>query len=214
MRYLVALMVVAAATSAHAGWVDNILNGVDNIVNGVASMFESYEEAPYTVSAIHSGYQERVYPSRKWVCTSTTAHHDDDDATSGLFWRLFQYIDGTNSRSQKIPMTVPVSTEYTAGTTTNTYQMCFYIGAEHQDNPPTPTNTQVTIVTRPQMTVLTRTVGGRFNNDEEWLQEATRLSGVIQANGETVTLNHMYWVGYDAPYKLFGRRNEVWFPKN
>lgn len=55
-------------------------------------------------------------------------------------------------------MTVPVTTEYTEGTTTNKYQMCFYIGAEHQDDPATPTEQQVTIQQRPEMTVLTRSV--------------------------------------------------------
>lgn len=53
-------------------------------------------------------------------------------------------------------MTIPVSTEYTAGTTTNKYEMCFYIGAVHQDDPATPADQNVSLQDRPEMTVLTR----------------------------------------------------------
>ncbi|MDK2413266.1 heme-binding protein, partial [Aphanizomenon sp. 202] len=155
----------------------------------------------------HAGYEERVYPARKWVCTEHTAHRDDEDVTSSMFWKLFRYISGNNNKKQEIEMTIPVSTEYTAGTTTNKYEMCFYIGAVHQDDPATPADQHVSLKDRPEMTVLTRTVGGYMNDDEDWLEEANRLAELIEANGETVSLSHMYWVGYDAPFKFWNRRN-------
>ncbi|XP_047479609.1 heme-binding protein 2-like [Penaeus chinensis] len=207
MRTLVVLTVLLAATSAHASW-------LDSITTQISSFFQSYEEAPYSVTATYAGYQERVYPARKWVCTEHTGHREDDDSTSNLFWNLFRYISGDNNSQQKIEMTIPVTTEYTKGTATNTYEMCFYIGAEHQDDPATPTEQKVTLQDRPEMTVLTRTVGGYMDDDEDWLEEARRLADIINANGETVSLSHMYWVGYDAPFKFWNRRNEVWFVKN
>lgn len=39
-----------------------------------------------------------------------------------------------------------------------------------------------------------RTIGGYVEDDEEWLEEASRLAEIIKANnGETVSLSHMYW---------------------
>ncbi|ROT75805.1 Heme-binding protein 2 [Penaeus vannamei] len=248
---------------------------IDTFTSQISSFFQTYEEAPYAVTESHAGYEERVYPARKWVCTEHTAHRDDEDVTSSMFWKLFRYISGNNNRvQQEIEMTIPVSTEYTAGTTTNKYEMCFYIGAVHQDDPArpqtkmtvggymnddedwleeanrlaelieangetvslshmywvgydapfkfwnrrnepaTPADQNVSLQDRPEMTVLTRTVGGYMNDDEDWLEEANRLAELIEANGETVSLSHMYWVGYDAPFKFWNRRNEVWFVKN
>lgn len=63
---------------------------------------------------------------------------------------------------EKIDMTIPVTTEFTKGGATNQYEMCFYIGLEHQSNPAIPTDAQVTIQERPQLTVLTRSVLSDF----------------------------------------------------
>ena len=35
-------------------------------------------------------------------------------------------------------------------------EMCFFIGEEHQANPPTPTNPDVYIQARPEMRIVTR----------------------------------------------------------
>ncbi|XP_042872142.1 heme-binding protein 1-like [Penaeus japonicus] len=208
MRYLILLTVLLAATSTRADF-------FDNISSQISSFFRSYEEPIYNTTHLYPGYQERVYAPSKWVCTEHTAHSDDDDVTEVMFWKLFRYISGDNDRSEKIDMTIPVTTEFTKGGATNQYEMCFYIGLEHQSNPAIPTDAQVTIQERPQLTVLTRTIGGYVEDDEEWLEEASRLAEIIKANnGETVSLSHMYWVGYDAPFKFWNRRNEVWFIKN
>lgn len=61
---------------------------------------------------------------------------------------------------QTIAMTVPVSTKVEidpAGKDTdNNREMGFYIGKEHQDTPPEPSNQSVFIVERKPMTVYTR----------------------------------------------------------
>jgi hypothetical protein len=54
--------------------------------------------------------EEREYPERNWVCTKKTATGDSDDQTTGMFWRLFSYIQGANQDQAKIPMTTPVTT--------------------------------------------------------------------------------------------------------
>jgi len=204
MRALATVCVLALATTAQAGWFDNLRSQI-------TSFFQTYEEAPYNVAATYPGFEERQYPAKKWVCTQRTVHIDDDNGEDGMFWKLFTYIQGSNNRDQNIDMTVPVTREYTVNGPTKTYEMCFYIGAEHQDDPATPNDAQVVVRDRPTINVYTRTVGGYLTEDEDWLQEANRLKELIEATGRNVNMNHMYWVGYDAPTKFFNRRNEVWF---
>ena len=55
-------------------------------------------------------------------------------------------------------MTVPVSTwvGMTSEGAEETREMCFYLGKEHQENPPKPTNEKVFITERPAITIFTR----------------------------------------------------------
>jgi len=72
-----------------------LLNGISNLLSsvvgggGTTGEVDSYQNAPYTVVQKLDGYEERYYPSSKWVCTRT-----------GGFNSLFGYISGTNSRSK------------------------------------------------------------------------------------------------------------------
>merc|ERR1712183_1032982 len=122
--------------------VDNVVGKALNVVFQLSSWFADYETAPYTnIGEIQEdGLEERLYPARKWVCTKKTSSVADTDPKSGMFWSLFGYIQGANSLESKIKMTTPVTTQVKKNTEagTVTHEMCFYIGAEYEDNTPTP----------------------------------------------------------------------------
>ena len=128
--------------------------------------------------------EERLYPARRWVCTKKTSRADDTDPKSGMFWSLFKYIQGANSAEVKIDMTTPVTTMVKEdGDTGNlSYEMCFYIGAAHQTNPPTPSNTRVFIKEEGERKIFTRMVGG-WMNPEKWAREAEELKEVLREKG-------------------------------
>ncbi|XP_063606188.1 heme-binding protein 1-like [Penaeus indicus] len=205
MRCLCVCSLLLLVSATNAGW-------VDEIISQVGGLFHSYEEAPYTVDAKHTGYEERTYPAKKWVCSEEMSE-DGTRVMEQLFWRLFRYIDGENLAEVKIPMTVPVTTEFTANREQDSYKMCFFVPEQMQENPPTPTNAKIVIDLRPEMTVFTRTVGGYMVTTSDWLSEAANLSELVEDDGIKVSLVHMFWAGYDAPLKYWWRRNEVWFPK-
>lgn len=61
------------------------------------------------------------------------------------------------------------------------------------------------------MEIFPRTFGGRAD-DELFLAEADNL-GKALGDVQDYHQDFYYTAGYDSPYKLFNRRNEVWFIK-
>ncbi|KAG7174860.1 Heme-binding protein 2-like 5 [Homarus americanus] len=161
------------------------------------------ETAPYQVVDTTQTYEERVYPEQKWVTTwcLSVSHHD---ATNDMFHKLFNYIAGQNDEGIKIDMTAPVTTLVQPGegpNCENNFTMSFYVPAVHQDNPPTPTNPDV------------RFHG--FTKDEDWITNAALLAEDLQAaDQEDVDFHTYYTAGYDSPFVIFNRTNEVWFMKH
>jgi len=171
----------------------------------------SYEEAPYTETQLGDQIVKRIYPAKHWVCNTKT-YSDVDERQSGQFWKLFQYIQGANAESAKIEMTVPVTTHVTPRTEGGDIrEMCFFIGEEHQENVPAPTNPDNSVVTF-SGEIYTRTIGG-YMSQATWRAEAEALKAKLTQMGLTFDASSYYTVGYDAPFKWWNRRNEVWFKK-
>ena len=107
---------------------------------------------------LFKGYEERVYPAQKWIRTQLL-HTSKDAASSTMFWKLFNYISGQNDKKIKIPMTAPVSILIDPGAGPNcesTFSMAFYIPAEFQEDTPRPTDPDVSIEERDEITVYAR----------------------------------------------------------
>jgi len=197
-RVLAALIpYITLATGAPQG----LLNGLSNLLTGVigggrtTGEVDSYQNAPYSVVQKFDGYEERSYPSVMWVCTRT-----------GGFSSLFGYISGTNSRGQKIDMTVPVMmTESEKGS-----EMCFYITEEFQSNPPKPTGSGVYLSQKKSMNVFAMTMGGY----PSMAAEAKKLREKLE-RGKASQADFSFYMSmsYDSPWKVVNRRNDVLYKK-
>lgn len=176
------------------------------------------EAAPYDVVKVHNPndaarkYEERLYPARKWVCSDQMISPGGGDRNS-KFMTLFRYITGANERDQSIAMTIPVTMHRTPAEGGQEREaMCFYLGQEHQANPPRPANADVYMLDRPAMTIYTRTFGG-WPGDATYKNEKAELSAILAADGNAVLADNEYRVGYQSPMRLFNRRNELWLVK-
>lgn len=161
---------------------------------------------------VKNGVEERQYQAAKWVSTNVVGM-SRDEATNIGFQRLFKYITGSNEKSQKIDMTAPVATKIAPGAGPNcesTFTVSFYIPTELQDNPPKPTDPKVFVENWPAMTFYVKSFGG-FAKEQDWLSEAEKLTENI-SNKNTINQNFWYTAGYNSPFQLVGRTNEVWLP--
>ncbi|XP_061567798.1 heme-binding protein 2 [Cololabis saira] len=157
-----------------------------------------------------SEYEVRQYDSVKWVSTNETSYAMEFAAPKA-FMRLFKYITGENENGKKIEMTAPVVVKMPEKKfwERGVYTMSFLLPAEHQKNPPKPTNNRVYIHETPAMNVYVRSYGGWMTTMSD-SQNANELSTALDKDNAKYQETHSA-VGYNSPMTLFNRHNEVWF---
>ncbi|XP_039980372.1 heme-binding protein 2 isoform X1 [Xiphias gladius] len=159
-------------------------------------------------------YEIRTYHTTKWVSTSLSALQLDAAVNTG-FRRLFGYIQGNNQNKVKVEMTAPVTCRVDPGAgpaCESQFTVSFYIPEEHQENPPEPSDPEVFVENRKEFTAYVRTYGG-FSNETMKRQELLKLLESLQRDGAPHVDEPFYTAGYDSPFKLTNRRNEVWVLK-
>jgi len=175
--------------------------------------YSQTEEAPYTVVADHDTWEERDYPATRWV--STDAHdivvHEGTEWRKAFF-RLFNYIDGTNSENTKIPMTKPVSVRILPGEGPNcgsNFTMSFLVPQQFQESSPEPTDPLIWLEDRPAFRLVARQFSG-FPGELDWSIQAAELYEVATAEGLKPAEEPLWTAQYDDPHVIVNRRNEVW----
>ncbi|XP_041951074.1 heme-binding protein 2-like [Alosa sapidissima] len=156
-------------------------------------------------------YEIRTYEAATWVSVTLKGTQGDAVMKEG-FGKLFKYIQGENDKKVKMDMTAPVTgrVEPSADPASeSSFTVSFFIPQEHQADPPTPSSPDVVIENRPEITVFVRTYGG-FTNDQTVRAEHLKLVESLRRDGVQFCEEPFYRVGYDPPFKLTNRRNEVW----
>ncbi|XP_023256258.1 heme-binding protein 2-like [Seriola lalandi dorsalis] len=159
-------------------------------------------------------YEIRTYHATKWVSTSLSGMQLDAAMNTG-FRRLFRYIQGNNQNKVKVEMTAPVTCRVDPGAgpaCESHFTVSFYIPEEHQASPPEPSDPEVFVENRKEFTAYIRTYGG-FSNENMKREELLKLLESLQRDVVPYVDKPFYTVGYDSPFKLTNRRNEVWVLK-
>ncbi|XP_029352598.1 heme-binding protein 2 [Echeneis naucrates] len=159
-------------------------------------------------------YEIRTYHPTKWVSTSLSEMQLDAAMNTG-FRRLFKYIQGNNQNKVKVEMTAPVTCLVVPGAgpaCESKFTVSFYIPEEHQASPPEPSDPDVFVESRKEFTAYVRTYGG-FSNENMKREESQKLQESLQRDGVPYLQQPYYYAGYDSPFKLTNRRNEVWILK-
>ena len=127
-----------------------------------------------------------------------------------MFMKLFRYIQGANERDAMISMTVPVMNEFKEGGQTNNLKMSFYIPNSFQRDPPAPTDPSV-FIEKKQFTAYVRTFSGYPMFFSQYEKQIDAMLKAMTKDGLEGTYKKgvILYAGYDAPWKMLNRLNEV-----
>ncbi|XP_013406732.1 heme-binding protein 2 [Lingula anatina] len=165
----------------------------------------------YTVVKKEKDYEVRKYVKTTWVSTSMNGISYDESIYK-MFMKLFNYIQGDNVADEKIAMTAPVINRLIPGpgpACENNFTMSFFMSPKIKD-PPKPKKKDVFLSTLPELTAYVSSFGG-FATETDDIQKAAKLAQILKDAGVSFYEDFYYTAGYDSPFKLLNRHNEVWF---
>lgn len=164
------------------------------------------EKQKYRVVKKDKDFEIRFYPPAIFATTKSVAKSYRELGNSG-FRKIAGYIFGNNETSTKIAMTAPVHMDINDKGSS----MSFVMPSEYTlDKLPRPADTRVELHESPAVYMAAIEFSG-YANDQKIKQYADQLSQILNKNGIKPTGNPTY-LGYNAPYELIGRKNEVVIP--
>lgn len=160
------------------------------------------ETPAYKVMRTIGEVEIRQYPNMVVAKTSLPSSSFEEAGNQG-FRNIANYIFGGNAQNQKIAMTTPVVMNLG-----DTASMYFVMpSAYKKETLPTPNSGDVRIVEEGSKTLAVIQYGG-FSNDEKIKSHCEQLGKTLAEQGIQTKGSYMY-MGYNAPWDVVNRRNEV-----
>jgi len=168
------------------------------LINGQRNI----ERYPYVVKKKYKRFEIRNYESTLFTSVKISTKGFKNAASKG-FSILAGYIFGNNERNEKIAMTSPVSMSLEDSMT-----MMFMVPKKfNKDSLPKPNQSGIEFKEEPAKTMAAISFSGWADDDkiEKYKQE---LKSALDAEGIKYS-NRFYFFGYNAPFEVFNRKNEV-----
>ena len=169
---------------------------------GFNSMSQT-EEQSYNVLKTIDDVQIREYDPVIYATVST-------DNEKSLFRILAGYIFGGNERNQKIAMTAPVHMHESLSEKEKKYTMRFVMPSKYTMNDLSKPNDSRIVMEKVDKKKYAAITYTGYNNSSKFSLNSTKLRRVLDENNISYKDNPIY-LGYDAPYKVWGRKNDILF---
>jgi hypothetical protein len=160
-------------------------------------------EQPYEVIRTENNFEIRHYPSAMLATVTLNAKSYKELGSSG-FRKLANYIFGGNEKKEQIAMTAPVHMEINDSISTMSFVMPTNYTSQ---NLPSPNSKEVIINQTKDEFVAAIRFGG-FASDKDIKLYTDKLASALQEKSISYYGNFRF-LGYNPPYQIFGRRNEV-----
>jgi len=165
--------------------------------------FKDIETPKYQIVKTLGDVEIRQYPNLILAQTKLGGKRYDSNGNNG-FSTVAGYIFGGNQQQQKIAMTAPVIMSLSD----TDASMSFVMPSQYQmSDLPAPNSSAVSLVAQTPMTLAVLRFGG-FTSDEKISKYAQELNRVLQENNIR-TKGSLLYMGYNAPWDVVNRRNEV-----
>jgi hypothetical protein len=160
------------------------------------------ESYPYTVKKKYDRFEIRKYEATLFTSVTLTSKGYKNTSSQG-FSILAGYIFGKNDRKEKISMTSPVSMSLDDSTT-----MMFMVPKKlNKETLPKPEQSRIEFKEEPAKLLAAISFGG-WANDTKIEKYKQDLKAALDAE-EIKYSNKFYFFGYNAPFEVFNRKNEV-----
>jgi hypothetical protein len=160
------------------------------------------ETYPYAVIKKYKRFEIRSYESTLFTSVKLSTKGYKNSSSKG-FSILAGYIFGNNERNEKISMTSPVSMSLEDSVT-----MMFMVPKKfNKDMLPKPNQSGIEFKEEPAKTMAAIRFSG-WANDTKIEKYKQLLKADLDAEGIKYS-NRFYFFGYNAPYEVFNRKNEI-----
>lgn len=166
-------------------------------------MASTIYEQPYKVIKSLQEAEIRFYPPAVMATVISAANSYKEVGNRG-FRQLANYIFGGNEENKKIAMTAPVHMQLSDKGSSMSFVMPPDMTLQKL---PKPNQSGIKFENTPAEYVAAIRFGG-YASDKDIQVYSQKLSDILAKNGIAHQGNFRF-LGYDAPYKFFSRRNEI-----
>jgi hypothetical protein len=169
----------------------------------------------FTTVSKGNGFDIREYPEAKWTSITVQEVSSLQTAIGTGFQAIFQYISGANSASEKIEMTAPVRVEvlapqgpYCKANVTTSFFLPWSF--QNSSNIPKANNSDVFTQDITDLKVAVLVFPGRPKTDVDITDQVAKLGALLDTAAIKYNKDVFVYAGYDSPFRVFDRHNEVW----
>jgi len=163
---------------------------------------KNIESYSYQVVKKYKYFEIRNYEASLFTTVKLSSKGYKNTSRKG-FSILAGYIFGDNDKNKKIAMTSPVAMSLEDSVT-----MMFMVPREFDKKTlPKPNQPQINFVEEPAKKIAAISFTG-WANDEKIAKYQEKLKLVLETENISYT-NQFYFFGYNPPYEIFNRKNEV-----
>ena len=163
---------------------------------------KNIESYPFSVVKKYQQFEIRNYEASLFTSVKLASNKYENTSSQG-FSILGGYIFGGNETNEKIAMTSPVVMSLE-----DSMDMMFMVPRNlKKENLPKPNQSQIEFKEVPAKTVAAISFGG-WANSEKIEKYKQKLIAALDDEGITYS-NKFYVLGYNAPYEVLNRKNEV-----
>lgn len=186
-------------------WIAGSVLILGGVISFFSFRFKGIETPNYKVIKTLGEVEIREYPQMILAQTKLGGKRYESNGNNG-FSVVANYIFGGNQQQQKIAMTAPVIMNMSDADAS----MSFVMPSQYQMSElPIPNSKAVSLLKQDSMTLAVLQFGG-FSSDEKIAKHAQLLTQVLEKNNIR-TKGSLLYMGYNAPWDLINRRNEVAF---
>jgi len=172
----------------------------------IAKSFVKTEKQKYRTVFKDDALEIRYYPAATMATIYSSATNYKSVASSG-FGKLARFIFGGNNENQNIAMTAPVRMNISD----KGAEMSFVMPSKYNENNlPKPDDEGIHIHQSVPQYVAVISFGG-YANDEKIKTHTDKLLQILAQRKINVTGNYTF-LGYNAPYQMVARTNEIAIP--